>query len=250
MVEELNGDKFKIGIEIQETAKPLEKPVSMQSVFTHKAFDMNRFEILQSLSQLGSFIPRLDGFINQQGKSDLVLNMAEFTPFLMQAIPAIELLDISIQLPKSLQNILRPKATVKVKTKSASSGMLRLDKLLDFDWQVAIGDTLLNEAEFKQLMKSADGLIRYKTEFIYVNPADLAKLYKHFEGSKNLSAYEILRAALANDYYGAPIVLTNEVKQLINDLTAQTEIPLPQNINATLRPYNYVATRGCTETLK
>lgn len=237
VVEELNGDKFKIGIEIQETAKPLEKPVSMQSVFTHKAFDMNRFEILQSLSQLGSFIPRLDGFINQQGKSNLVLNMDEFTPFLMQAIPAIELLDISIQLPKSLQNILRPKATVKVKTKSASSGLLRLDKLLDFDWQVAIGDTLLNEAEFKQLMKSADGLIRYKTEFIYVNPADLAKLYKHFEGSKNLSAYEILRVALANDYYGAPIVLTNEVKQLINDLTAQTNIPLPQNINATLRPY-------------
>ena len=37
----------------------------------------------------------------------------------------------------------------------------------------------------------------------------------------------MLRIALANDYYGANVSLTNEVEQLIKDITSQKEIPLP-----------------------
>lgn len=237
VVEELTEERFKIGIEIQETAKPLDKPVSVEQVFTLKAYEKTRYEILQSLGQLGSFIPGLDAYINGQGTTDLVLDMKTFAPFLMEAIPAIQLLDISLLLPKSLQNILRPKASVRVKTKSESSGMMRLDKLLDFDWQIAIGDSMVDEAEFKQLMKNADGLLKYKSNYIYVSPTDLQKLHKHFEGTKNLSPYELLRVALSDDYYGARISISKEVEQLIAELTSQADIALPASLNANLRPY-------------
>jgi uncharacterized Zn finger protein/ERCC4-related helicase len=237
VVEELADERFKIGIEIQETANLLDKPVSMEMVFTDKTFEKTRYEILQSLGQLGSFIPGLDDYINEQGKKALVLDMAAFAPFLMDAIPAIQLLDISLLLPKSLQNILRPKASVRVKAKGESSGMLRLDKLLDFDWQVAIGDSLVGEAEFRQLMMKADGLLKYKSNYIYVSPIELEKLYKHFEASKSLTAHELLRVALADNYHGARISLTQEVQALIAELTSQTELPLPQDLQANLRPY-------------
>jgi hypothetical protein len=240
VVEETKDDRFLIAINVTEPDKPLEKPVALQEVLTLKKYDTVRFEILQSLAQLSSFIPGLDNCINTKGTAVIGMDTTQFAPFLMQAIPAIQLLDISILLPKSLQHILKPRPSLRIKRKAeAGSGFIRLDQLLDFDWQVAIGDTVLSEAEFKKLLKRSDGLIKYKTGYIYVNQSDLEKLHKHFTSSKELSAFEMLRAALSNDYFGARISLTTEVKKLIQQLTEQKEVTLPQGLNATLRPYQH-----------
>lgn len=47
----------------------------------------------------------------------------------------------------------------------------------------------------------------------------------------------MLQAALTESFDRAPIVLSDEVRQLIRQLTNQTDIPVPAGINATLRPY-------------
>jgi len=240
VVEELRNEQFLITVNIKEINNPFEKPAFLRDVLSLKKYEAKKFEILQSLAQLSSFIPGLDNYINTQGNDLITMNMSVFAPFLMQAIPVIQLLDINILLPKALQHILKPKASVRIKQKAAKgNGFMRLDKLLDFDWQVAIGDVVMNEDEFKKLLKSSDGLIKYKTNYIYVSPADLEKLHKHFSSSKTLSAFEIMRTALSNDYFGAKINLTDEVKDLIKELTDHKEIPLPKEINATLRPYQH-----------
>ena len=159
-----------------------------------------------------------------------------FTPFLLQMIPAIQLLDIEVLLPKALKEILKPKASIKLKKKTGKS-FLRLDQLLDFDWQVAVGDTVMNEEEFRKLLKKSEGLIKYKSRYIYVSREELEKLHRHFNANKELSAFQLLRSALSGDYFGAKISLTDEVRNLIKELSEFTEIPLPKNINAALRPY-------------
>jgi uncharacterized Zn finger protein/superfamily II DNA or RNA helicase len=240
VVEELRNEQFLITVNIKEINNPFEKPALLRDVLALKKHEAKKFEILQSLAQLSSFIPGLDNYINTQGDDLITMNMHTFAPFLMQAIPVIQLLDIDILLPKALQHILKPKASVRIKQKAAKgNGFMRLDKLLDFDWQVAIGDAVMNEEEFKKLLKNSDGLIKYKTNYIYVSPADLEKLHKHFSSSKTLSAFEIMRTALSNDYFGAKINLTDEVKSLIKELSDHKEIPLPKEINATLRPYQH-----------
>ena len=52
-----------------------------------------------------------------------------------------------------------------------------------------------------------------------------------------MSATQMLQAALTESYDRAPIILTDEVRQMIRQLTEQAEIPVPQGITATLRPY-------------
>lgn len=238
VVKESPGGKFNITINLQERDKPLERHTALKEVLVLKKFDKTRFEILRSLAQLSPFVPELDHYINRKGEQEMELDMIKFAPFLMQAVPAIRLLDIDILLPKSLQHILRPKPSVRIKQKAREGReCMRLDKLLDFDWQVAIGDTVLNEADFIKLLKHSEGLIRYKSKYIYVNQADLEKLHKHFSSSRELSAFEMLRAALSDNYYGAKVSLTDEVKEMIKDLSGQTEIALPRGLNATLRPY-------------
>jgi uncharacterized Zn finger protein len=238
VVDELNDEKFRVTINMVEKDKPLEKPVALQQVLTLKKFDKIRFPILRSLAQLSSFIPGLDDYINSKGKQMIVMDTATFAPFLMQAIPAIQLLNMNILLPKSLQHILRPRTTVRISKKEQSStGFMRLDKLLDFDWQVAIGDVVMGEEEFKKLLKSSEGLIKFKTKYIYVSSADLEKLQKHFTSSRQPSSLELLRTALGEEYDGAKIALTSEVEALIRALTTQKDIPLPVNLHAQLRPY-------------
>jgi len=65
----------------------------------------------------------------------------------------------------------------------------------------------------------------------------MMKLHKVFTQEKPMNAYQLLQTALSGEYEGAPVRLTNEVKELINELTSDKNIPLPEGLNATLRPY-------------
>lgn len=240
VVEELKGGGFQLSIDIEERDQPLEKPVSLRDVINQKKYDQSRFEMLQSVAQLSSFVPGLDQYINSPRDKHLVMNAAAFGSFLMQAIPAIRLLNVRILLPKSLQTILKPKPSVRIRQKATSgTGHMRLDRLLDFDWQVAIGDHVVSQDEFEKLLKKSEGLIKYKTSYIYVSPADLEKLHKHFSSTKDLTAFDMLRTALSNEYYGAAISMSTEVKDLIKQLTEQPEVALPGGLRATLRPYQH-----------
>lgn len=236
VVEEIKDNYFQIQINIIDTKKPGEILASLQEILSHKKYDKQRFEILQALALLSSFIEGLDAYINSKGKQTIQMNSVIFTPFLFQMIPAIQLLDIEILLPKSLNEILKPKSSLKIKKKSGNS-FLRLDDLLDFDWKVAIGKEVIGVDAFKKLMKQSEGLLKYKSNYIYVSKEELEKLHKHFTSEKPLSKFQLLNAALSGEYNGAQIIITNEVKALINKITQFNEIPLPKGIQATLRPY-------------
>lgn len=237
IVEELRDDNFRVNISVVHNNPQSEGPVGLNEILNDKVFDTRRFEILQSLTQLSSFITGLDDYINTGGEKEIIMGTRDFTPFLMQVIPAIQLLDISVLLPKSLCEILKPKASVRLKSKPSGSSFLRLDKLLDFEWQVAVGDTLMGEEEFRNLLKKSEGLIRFKSQYIYVEKDDLEKLYKHFSQTKDVPAFQLLRAALSGEFQGSKIEMTDEVKSLIRELTDFNEIPLPKELNAELRPY-------------
>ncbi len=237
-VTELPNDNFQLSINIKNESDKFDLPVSLHDILNKNEHQSERYEILQSLTQLSSFIPGLDEYINNGGNPQIEMDLESFSPFLMQMIPAIQLLDISILLPKALQEILKPKTSLKIKAKEKTGkSFLRLDQLLDFDWQVAIGNTLMDEDEFKKLLHKSDGLIRFKTNFIYVKKEELEKIYKHFSQTKELSAFQMLRAALSGEYQGAQIGLTKEVRKMIEELSNIKEIPLPKGINAQLRPY-------------
>jgi uncharacterized Zn finger protein/superfamily II DNA or RNA helicase len=238
VVDEWGTNQFRVSINVENNKRVLAKAIPLREILNRRRYDKFRFEALQSLTLISPFIPGLDQYINSGGRSGIIMNSAEFTPFLMQAIPVIRLLNINVLLPKALREMLRPKVSVRIGRKQKEPvGDLRLEKLLDFEWQVALGDTVMSEAEFNAVLAESTGLIKCKAEYIYVSPDDLNRLQKHFSTAKPLSPGEMLRTALSNDYYGAKVALTDEVKALIEQLTRTAEIPLPQALHAQLRPY-------------
>jgi uncharacterized Zn finger protein/ERCC4-related helicase len=237
-VSEGADEMFQVEISIEDTTDSMQLPIELTKILTQKQYEKQRFKILQSLSLLSPFIRGLDTCINQKAEKPILFDAKEFAPFLMEMLPAIRLLDIKILLPKSLHELLRPKASMKLtKNKNESNSFIRLDDLLSFNWQIAIGDQVMSPEEFNKLIRRASGLIKFKENYIYVNEADMERLYKQFTQTKPLNSYQLLQTALSEEYEGAPVILNDEVRSLIKELTSSENIPLPQGIHAQLRPY-------------
>ncbi|GHV72209.1 helicase [Bacteroidia bacterium] len=237
IVSELPNVEFDVQISIEDSANPDHLVIPLENILRQKQYEKQRFKILQGVSLLTPFIRGLDTYINIGGEAPIRFNNSEFAPFLMNVLPAIRLLDIKIMLPKALQELLHPKVSVKLKKSQESQGFLRLDELLSFDWQVAIGNQTLSPEEFNKLMRNASRLFKFKENYIYVSDSDIEKLHKVFTDTKTFSSYQLLQTALAEEYEGSPIVLTDEVKDLIRELTMTGDVSLPQGLNAKLRPY-------------
>ena len=241
---EREAEEFEVQISVEDTS-PLSNgegagerlPVPLEKILKQKQYEKQRFKILQGVSLLTPFIRGLDTHINFGGDTPIRFSNSEFASFLIDVLPAVRLLNIKIMLPKALQELLHPKVSVKLKRNENSQGYVSLYDLLSFNWQVALGDAIISPEEFDRLFKNASRLFKFKENYIYVSDADIEKLHKAFTTTKPLSPYQLLQTALAEEYEGAPVTLTDEVRDLINELTSGEDIPLPQELNAELRPY-------------
>ena len=66
---------------------------------------------------------------------------------------------------------------------------------------------------------------------------DLEKIHRHFSQPGEISAFQMLRAAISGEYHGAPVSMTDEVKKMISELTNVDEVRLPEGLQALMRPY-------------
>lgn len=226
------------GFSLDLTVSLKGKDVPLREILTQKKHESDRFPILKELSLLIPFVKGLEPYINEKAKRPILFSLKTFAPFLTEIIPAMRLLGVRVVLPKSMQTLIRPRPSVKIsRKKEADAGFLRLDDLLEFDWRVALGDQLVSKEEFMKLMRNADGLIRFKNQYIYVQEGDLERLQKAFAAERELAPNQLLQAALSESYDSAAVELSAEARKLIRELTEQAETPVPKTINATLRPY-------------
>lgn len=232
------GCEFQLEMSVIDSETENNEMISVRDVFVDAAYNKTRLDILRDISQLSTLVNGLETYLAQEAERPITLNNATFTRFLIQAVPAMRLLGIKLMLPKSLQQLLRPRPSVKLSAKSNDgSSFLRLDQLLQFSWQVAIGDELITPEEFNALVGRAEGLIRFKQQYIYVTADDLKRIEKTFNTRNEMTAARMLQAALSEEYNSAKISVSPEVKALIKEWTTMKEQDIPKEINATLRPY-------------
>ncbi|MCQ2259173.1 MAG: DEAD/DEAH box helicase [Bacteroidaceae bacterium] len=210
----------------------------LADVMTKTTYASSKMEILRQLAILCDIVDGLDAYINDKGKRSIEFSMRTFPAFLLQVIPAMRLLGVNVIMPKALQTLIRPQISVKLKSKGKdSNGFLSMSDLLDFNWQVAVGNVFLSPEEFDRLLGHASGLLRFKEQYVYIDDVGMAKLQKVLNAPPKIKPGELLQAALCGEYKGAPVELTDEVRELIHQFTTQSVIPLPEGINAQLRPY-------------
>ena len=236
--EDGEGGGFTLAVAVQDDAGTLAAPVPLAKVLSAAAWAERRLPILQTVAMLGEFHPPLNGYVRGGAKRPLPMPSADLPAFLFDTLPALRLLGIRALLPKALDRLLRPRLSMQLKAKSGSEqSFLRADQLFTFDWKVSLGDQELTPAEFERLLGQATGIVRFRGEYVYLDPAAVERLRAQLARPQKVAPDDLLRIALAGEYDGAAITLNKAAQKLLEHLKDAADVPLPKGLRATLRPY-------------
>lgn len=211
--------------EFMETAELKEKPVLL---------------LLRDLATLGEYVPRLALALGERLDAEIHLDSPELLHLLEATAPGLEWLGIELLLPKALQKLLRPRLSLfldESRDVTQEQTYLSLEQLLRFDWQIAIGDQTLDAAAFRKEIKGMEGLIKMRDHYVVLEPKELEKLLAKLQKPPQLTAFDLLQASLAEEFDGTPVRMSAPARQKIQSLLELKSVPLPQQLRASLRPY-------------
>ena len=232
------GVGFCLSLGVVARDQPLQEPAPFARLLKDDAWQAHRYGVLQTVSLLAEFFPAFNDYLSAGAAVPIALSAETLPAFLFDTLPVIRLLGIRALLPRALDYILRPRLSMKLSGKNiGSSGYLNTEDILGFDWIVAIGNTHLTRAEFEELVEAAHGIVRFRGEYVYLEPADIEQLRLQLEKPPPTTSAELLRIALSEEYLGTPVSLDAKARDIIRELTEIGSMPLPDALNASLRPY-------------
>ncbi|WP_058300922.1 DEAD/DEAH box helicase [Gorillibacterium timonense] len=168
----------------------------------------------------------------------------------------------AVLLPSWWERVRRTRPRLKAKVKSsvgAATGesLFGLDRILNFDWRLAIGGEELTEDEFRSLLEEKRRLIQFRGQWIQLDPAQLAQIreaMKRAKRRKGLTFREVMEMHLLGEVPAADraqelaeedrimmeLELDDSLSRLFQQLEHQEKIPLreaPSGFHGSLRRY-------------
>ena len=214
-------------------------PISIKKALQSENIE-TRLEILSDLSLISDYLPEFDSMI--QGLSNPIFKLDDFAPLFLHILPALQAIGVVIVLPKSLHKIFKPKINLSLKSKENikddSPSFLSLQNLLEFNWQIAIGDQSISIEEFKKILNQSGQLVKIMDNYILLDQKEIADLLKQIEKLPELLSNEyLLQAMLAEEIDNTTVSLDDKLKKFIQLSNKYQPLPIPNNLKACLRPY-------------
>jgi SNF2 family DNA or RNA helicase len=148
---------------------------------------------------------------------------------------------------KKLTARLRVSPKPRSKGHASAKSLLSMDRLVDFDWEVAIGGHALTRAEFEKLVSLKMPLVQVRGEWVELNPRNLQKAldyWKKMESGPGIGLAQVIEMALGPD--GVPGLPISDVeasgwvgdvlKKLKGEASVQ-QLKTPRDFEGTLRHY-------------
>ena len=207
--------------------------------------------LLAELGRASRIYPELADGLRQARPCALDLDADGAYRFLSAAAPALDEAGFGVLLPSWWDRRPRLGLTMSAHTPVdgvvAKPGKFGKDQLMDFRWQLAVGDDTLSEEEIAALAQTKAPLVRLRGQWVAVDPGQLRRGLEFLARNKagRLSAGEILRLAAAHPEDSAtPLPVTGiQADGWVGDLLGGSVsdsvrfIAVPETFRAKLRPY-------------
>jgi uncharacterized Zn finger protein/superfamily II DNA or RNA helicase len=245
-IEEADGDGILLDVLVQDRARTQVPTPLEEWRLTAEGRRQAGLDVLAVLGKLTRHLPGLEPYLAGGAAEPLHYTVADFTPVLTAALPTLRALGLTVMLPTALRKLLRPGLGLRADTTADKqafelSGIVSLDNILQFSWQASLGGRDLTEAEFRKLLSSTSGLVKLKEGYAFIDPKEVAGLLQRLDaGPPELKLHERLEAVFTEEYEGEPVRLSPALRRRIAGLRAGKETPVPEGIEATLRPYQRV----------
>ncbi len=232
-------DQFALEVAVEDRRDPLKEPVPLKRVMEEDAFRDFRLEVLRILEMLSPKYRVFEQIISTSGRYVPKLTSQEFAGFMFDTLPLIRLYGIRVLLPRELQKLVRPGLTLSVTSSGPAPvrSFLDLEKIIDFRWQIALGEEALDPDDFLRLVQGLSGIVRVRQQYVYLQPSDLRSLMEQVNQQERPGRNQLLQAVVSGEYYGQTIHLDQRARELIASLLEAGPAELPGGLTATLRPY-------------
>ena len=154
-------------------------------------------------------------------------------------------------MPKELVNIVIPRASINAKVKASrsqdladlfnntSSSKISLDDILDFSYEIAIGNEKISLEEFNKLVENNNGLIKYKNKYVLIDKEESKKIFEQIAKAnfKSMSRMELIHASMSGQLAQYDFDYDDAFARVIQDFTKPMEVDPPKTLKGELRPY-------------
>ena len=220
-----HNDKYALSFQAEEQKS--QTNYSLKDAIKH----YNKMHILRFISFLQAFLPQIALLLQ---KDKILLKQEILEEFLLRTATIISNFGVDVILPKELKNLLKPKLSLKVKNSGSKSlkSFFTLDGMLEYDWQIAIGDTFVSVSEFEKLLKNAGELIAFKDNFVVISAQEAKALFAQINRKTKLNKFDILQAKLSGD-----AEFDIDLDSFFEQMLQVKNITPPDSLQAKLREY-------------
>jgi SNF2 family DNA or RNA helicase len=218
--------------------------------------------LLGELGRASRFYPRLEEALEANEPESLMLGTRKAYEFLREVRPILLEQGFAVEAPtwwdsptarlgaklrlESDENI-DPFAMGAGGLTNAARAQLGLASLINYKWEIAVGDTTLSLHEFEQLAAKRTPLVRINGRWVEIRPEDVHAAIKFIRENPGgrIKLGEAMRLAYGSDLRttGIPVVgmeATGWLNAFLNSESSSKQLeqlPPPKSFHGTLRPY-------------
>jgi SNF2 family DNA or RNA helicase len=220
-----------------------------------KRYDLKNIRqfLLSSLGQAASISAGIATSLETPDPSGYFLDTREAYSFLTESAANLSQAGFGVLFPgwwtrKGTKTHLNAQASVKSKQLKAGNG-LTLDKIVSFDWEIALGDKVLTVKELQALAKLKAPLVKFRGQWVEVNDAEIRVALEFWKKNPRgeASLLDVIKLSVGAseeagvlDFKG--VDADGWIEELINRLKDKAgfeELPAPNGFSGTLRPYQF-----------
>ncbi len=255
-IDKVEGDDELFRLKVHIKNRKTGESVLVDDLYTKdKIFDANSADISRivekQLNYAIRYMPELEELFEDETKLALDLNLNEVYKIITQTAYYLQKAQIEVILPKELVNVVVPRASINAKVKASrskdladifnntSSSKIALDDILDFSYEIAIGNEKISLEEFNKLVENSTGLVKYKNKYVLIDKEESKKIFEQIAKAnlKSLSRMELIHASMSGQLYQYDFDYDSAFARVIQDFTKPVDVAPPADLKGELRPY-------------
>ena len=196
-------------------------------------------------------MPELETLFEDEDKLALDLNLGEVYKIITQTAYYLQKAQIEVILPDELVNVIVPRASINARVKASRSGDLldifnttsssaiSLDDILDFSYEIALGNDKLSLEEFQELVKGSQGLVKYKDKYILIDQDESKKIFEKIAKADHskMTRMKLIHASMSGQLEDFDFDYDEAFANILKDFTKPVEVDPPKGLKGELRPY-------------
>jgi SNF2 domain-containing protein/SNF2 helicase protein/helicase-like protein len=217
--------------------------------FLDRRFDHPHERVVAALGQAARLFAPLERSLAEAHPQRCDLTGREAYAFLRDAVALFEEAGFGVLVPAWWRHT-APRLTVRLRLRPGNktfAGMLGLDAVLSYEWTLALGGQELTRLDLERLVALKEPIVRHRGQWVELRPdqIDAALEFMRAHAGGRMSLGDALRVALTRDVGDARVIVDDiysearigELLDRLHDGGMVREIPQPESLVGTLRPY-------------